>query len=172
MGMARTDCKFANGVVTGAYTMLYNHLHKALFEPQRLDKNIYKNLLKGMKYLWHYQHGTLPDYEMERWSGKLLTMNDLFDFSTLTEEAGWRDLNYATTYNTKIKYGYLEGGIKVMLQGTSLKYPLQLDPVHNYQIRILQNEPFVTRRIGFIDFGKQHSSYYKNARDYIYSPWK
>jgi RHS repeat-associated protein len=137
-----------------------------LFSPVRLNENVYQNVLKGFKYLWHYQHSTLPDYEMDRWKNKTLKVSDIFNFSTAD---GWTKGGFMG--GSDVIWGNI-GGVEVMLQNTTFKGELQLDPVHFDMLRIFQAEPYVSqRRIGYMKYYKRHNNYYNNALKYIYSPW-
>lgn len=140
-----------------------------LFKPVRLDENVYSNILYAFQYLWHYTKETLPQHEMERWNDNVLSMSDLFDFSTADN---WNENGFMTNSKGVIS-GSFAGGVEVMLQNTTLKGQLQLDPTDDYIIKIYQKEMYVgLRRIAYLDFGKYNQSFCINARKYIYSPWK
>jgi hypothetical protein len=137
-----------------------------VFSPVSLKENVYVNVLTGFKYLWHYQQGTLPSHEMEGWQSKTLKMNDIFDFSTAEN---WKMGGFMG--GSDVIFGNIQG-VEIMLQNTTFKGNLQLDPVRNNMLSIYQSEPYVgLRRVAYIRFYQEHHNYYINARRFIYSKW-
>jgi hypothetical protein len=144
-----------------------------LFEPLPLNKDIYQNILRGLKYIYHYDAGTLADYEMERWGeGRELMMSDVWDFSTATPDVGWQTAGYLA--GDGIIYGEFEGGkLRVMLQNTPNTGHLQVDPRNFGRIRVIQTEnngkaedQKPDRTIGRLIYRSDYQL--KRARNYIY----
>lgn len=137
-----------------------------LFSPRPLNEDIYSNVLKGVRYIYRYTRNRLPEREMARWRNKPLTMADVFDFSSATEEAGWNRGGFFGGEGI-ITYEF-PNGIRIMLQDTNL--PLcDVDATKYFRISIWQKENYVgSRRIGYINYGKFHSGLLEQAKKFIY----
>ena len=139
-----------------------------LFQPVDLASNIYNNLLLGYKYIYHYSRGTLPDYEMRRWSSSELQMHNVFNFDQKGMiDVGWEFGNGVVS--GPMYFGRFSGGTRAYL-GQAYETINELDPTNLTtisKINILAGPG--NRRVGYIKYYKR--SLYYNALKYIYSPW-